>query len=457
MRLRFFLPDWEDRLDPDFDFTNDAYSKKHEENPYEHDIYAHQLFREAPYDGILFSLSVFRSKISLNHTGSGCMIRNRTKIKDYLKIPEDSGLEVMGDCGAFGYVQEEEPPRPFFEVENVARLYDQLGFDYGVSVDHLAVDHIFVRDKATKKRKKRKLRRREQEKRIRITLRNAEEFLSIWNREDFDYTPIGVAQGYDLDTYHDSVETLIDIGYAYIGLGGLVQRDTDFIIQILDEIQPLLQGTRVHLFGISRPESFEDFKRLGVSTLDSASYFRKAWLRSGQNYLSSDGKWFTAIRIPPASDPRILRNIDMSRHSPTQIHGLERQALQALADYDCGSVSLDDALDAIVSYDSLLLRGSEDGKNLRKKYRRTLERRPWEECGCNVCRQIGIHVVVFRGCNRNKRRGFHNVWTLRQRSINCGTKKKLKHSSSAATDVTQHNEVGSHALNDGRFPYALVL
>jgi hypothetical protein len=26
-----------------------------------------------------------------------------------------------------------------------------------------------------------------------------------------------------------------------------------------------------------------------------------------------------------------------------------------------------------------------------------------------VCRKLGIHVIMFRGAERNKRRGFHNL------------------------------------------------
>ena len=28
---------------------------------------------------------------------------------------------------------------------------------------------------------------------------------------------------------------------------------------------------------------------------------------------------------------------------------------------------------------------------------------------------IGVEVVIFRGNNRNRRRGFHNLWILRRR------------------------------------------
>ena len=151
--IRYFLPDWEDRLDPNFDFINDEYSEEHKTNPYENDVYAHQIFKEPPYDGILFSLSVFKSKISLNNNKGIYKIRNHTNIKDYLKIPKNSNLEVMGDCGAFGYVNEKEPPLPFYSVENVAKLYHELSFDYGVAPDHLVVDNITIKDEIGKKKK----------------------------------------------------------------------------------------------------------------------------------------------------------------------------------------------------------------------------------------------------------------------------------------------------------------
>ena len=40
----------------------------------------------------------------------------------------------MGDCGAFSYVREDNPP---YSVSQVVNFYDELGFDYGISVDHV--------------------------------------------------------------------------------------------------------------------------------------------------------------------------------------------------------------------------------------------------------------------------------------------------------------------------------
>lgn len=42
-------------------------------------------------------------------------------------------------------------------------------------------------------------------------------------------------------------------------------------------------------------------------------------------------------------------------------------------------------------------------------YRELLENRPWDDCDCEVCTDIGIDVAIFRGNNRNRRRGFHNT------------------------------------------------
>ena len=416
--LKYFLPDWEDRLDPNFDFTSDKYSQEHEENPYEHDVYVHQLFKNPPLDGLLFSLSVFQSKISLDTTNKKAYkIREHTNIKDYLKIPKDSSLETMGDCGAFGYVNEDSPPLPFYSVENVANLYEKLGFDYGVSVDHLATNYVLVKNPETGKREKRQLSLEEKKQRIKITLDNAYKFLRYHRKKGFKFKPIGVAQGYDIRTYWSSVESLIRMGYEYIGIGGLVQYQSCFIIGLLKAIQPLIKGKSVHLFGVLRPEFMKEFETLGVTSLDSTSFLRKAWLRSGQNYLGSNGEWYAAIRVPQSDNARLLNNATINGYSHEDLKELERKALKAVNEYDLGKIGLNEALATILKYDELLIRSS-DHDTMRKKYERTLREKPWKSCSCDMCKKLGIHIVIFRGCNRNKRRGFHNTWVFHQRLVN---------------------------------------
>lgn len=48
------------------------------------------------------------------------------------------------------------------------------------------------------------------------------------------------------------------------------------------------------------------------------------------------------------------------------------------------------------------------------EYRETLSARPWEACPCGICAKVAVQVV-FRGAERNRRRGFHNLWVLHQR------------------------------------------
>jgi hypothetical protein len=72
---------------------------------------------------------------------------------------------------------------------------------------------------------------------------------------------------------------------------------------------------------------------------------------------------------------------------------------------------MQEVLDVVIDYDERLTRSS-DVRSLRKKYERTLEDRPWQKCGCPFCRKTGNHVLIFRGSNRNKRRGAHNTLML---------------------------------------------
>jgi len=413
--LKYFLPDWEDRLDPYFNFDKDEYSAEHNRAPYQTDVYAHQMFSKLPYDGILLSLSIFQSKLALkNGINYKYTIRGHTNIKDYLKIPSNSKIEVMGDCGAFGYVKEIEPPEPFYNVKNIAFLYESLGFDYGVSVDHLVVDYVMVRNNVTGKKIKKEFTKLEKDNRIKITLENARKFLELHKKNNYHYIPIGVAQGYDLNTYKKSVKSLIKMGYSYIGIGGLVQYNSDFILDVLKEINPYISNVKLHLFGVLRPNYLKEFENLGVTSFDSASYLRKAWLRSGQNYLAPNGKWYAAIRVPQSSNVNLIKNGNINGYSKRDILKMEKAALTALINYDKGTSTIEEVLDVVIKYDNLLLRTSENLNEIKKRYIRTLEDKPWKSCKCDICKKIGIHVIIFRGCNRNKRRGFHNTWNFRE-------------------------------------------
>ncbi len=68
------------------------------------------------------------------------------------------------------------------------------------------------------------------------------------------------------------------MGYKNITMGGMVPLKTAQILETLEEIKPLLKSdTRVHLLGIARPESFSDFIKFGVTSIDSTTPLQQAF------------------------------------------------------------------------------------------------------------------------------------------------------------------------------------
>jgi hypothetical protein len=94
-----------------------------------------------------------------------------------------------------------------------------------------------------------------------------------------------------------------------------------------------------------------------------------------------------------------------------EVARLEQAALAALRAYDRAEATLQEAYAAAIAYAAL---SGKDTERVRKDYRQTLEDRPWQRCPCAICRAVRVEVIIFRGNNRNRRRGFHNTWQLYQ-------------------------------------------
>ena len=106
--------------------------------------------------------------------------------------------------------------------------------------------------------------------------------------------------------------------------------------------------------------------------------FRKAWLRSDQNYLGVDGKWYAAIRVPMTRDGRTRKRLNSLNIDITQMEKEERDVLRLLCKYDRDEVGINEVLDSVIHYDSYLSRSSEK-QSMESMYRRTLEERPWRK------------------------------------------------------------------------------
>lgn len=378
MALRYFIPDWDDRVDPGYDFQTDTHTPGR--NPYRDDRYAHEIYATPPYDGVLLSRAVIDAS-----PAKQTAILQAGSVHRYLRLPE--ACPVLGDCGAFSYWQADVPP---YTTAEILEYYQQLGFAIGVSIDHL----IFAELAA------------EQERRWQITIDNAEAFLKLHRSGGYRFEPVGVIQGWSAASYQRAARALMHMGYTHIAVGGLVRSPTPEIVRVLTAVREELRPhTQVHLFGVSRPEYVATFAALGVTSFDSASRLRRAWMDGRRNYFLGNNA-YAAIRIPEA---RVLAK--KHHHDETETCRLEQAALDALRAYN------DETLDYEATYAAVMAYAELSGRvhvHIRQDYRETLLARPWSYCQCQICRQLGIEVIIFRGNNRNRRRGFHNTWQLYQ-------------------------------------------
>jgi len=405
-RPLYFLPDWDDMLDVRYDFKRDRFSDRSKPARGEQ----HCIRVMAPdrmCDGILVSLA--------QHLGTKGSLRRFAPDDPATLAPKQIrqtfGLLpdqlAFGDCGAFSYIDQEEP---VISTEQAMSLYQLYGFDLGASVDHIPAP-VIERDGH-----RHELSDSERRRRIRMTRNNAIAFLELHRRRRCQFTPVGVIQALSPRGYATSLRMYYEMGYRHVALGGLVPKGDAEIVNILEAVgrarAELREAVWLHLFGVFRPRIQQRFRELGVSSFDSATYFRKAWLRSNQNYLATNGSWYAAIRVPVSDDPRTRKRLRRKGLSDDDLLALERDALRRLHAYDEGRCSLDKALEAVRSYDRCLRRADRGEEQLVAEYRRTLHDQPWKQCTCQVCQSAGIDVLIFRGYNRNKRRGAHNTLML---------------------------------------------
>ena len=94
-----------------------------------------------------------------------------------------------------------------------------------------------------------------------------------------------------------------------------------------------------------------------------------------------------------------------------KLASMEKRCLNAIKDCNIKQNTKKSVIESINEYGPLLERKSEDN-HFAEKHELLLKDRPWEKCNCPFCKSAGMHVVVFRGAARNKRRGLHNTWVF---------------------------------------------
>jgi hypothetical protein len=310
-------------------------------------------------------------------------------------------MATIGDCGAFNYVGEYEPP---YTVDEVIDFYDGCGFDAGVSVDHVILGYDRDATEATvdpawKARQA-------------ITLRLAEDFIGAMERRGSQVEPVASAQGWSPASFAESVRVLQELGFRRIGLGGMVPLRTPDILACLEAIEEIrLTEVELHLLGVSRVESMERFAEYGVASLDSTSPFKQAFMDDRDNYHTATGN-YVAIRVPQVDGNAPLKRAILAGHvSQRDALRTERECLQRLRMLDAGQVEVEDVVSVLDDYEKII--GVK--KSRLAEYRRTLQAAPWRSCPCGLCEHHGVEMIIFRGTERNKRRGFHNLSVLAAR------------------------------------------
>lgn len=394
--MKFYFPDSQDMVSPTYDFLRDEYSPLRVRQ--RDDLYAHEVLVESPYDGILVSKAIVDGSIS----GSGKYSEPqrarlyRLGVRKYFRLPDC--VETLGDNGAFNYIQEKVPP---VTVEETLDFYEGCGFDAGISVDHIIFGYEPQSGMETP--------HREWAERRLLTLRLAEDFFDAAARRSARLISVGAAQGWSPASYADSVKQLQTIGYNRIALGGMVPLKTPQIIECLTAIDQVRKpATQLHLLGITRVDSMADFAGFGVTSFDSTSALRQAFMDDRNNFHTVDGD-FSAIRVPQVEgNSHLKRNILAGVVSQRDAVATERECLRRLRSFDTGTTPIKDVLDVLGEYETI----TRSKKSYLAAYQRTLEATPWKNCDCRLCERHGIEIAIFRGTERNKRRGFHNMSVL---------------------------------------------
>lgn len=412
--MKFIFADSLDYVDPAFDFIADRSAA--ERQPYWDDAYPHEILGYAPYDGVLVSKGIVGDhRVKGKYTASQARRFELVGVRKFLRLdkPQFAHLDIFGDCGAFTYASEAKPP---YSPAEIVEFYDECGFTHGCSVDHIIFDfnpHDVAMGGDSSDAKDR----------FEITLENADNFRreAISNRANF--TPMGVVQGWSPGSMAEAARRLVSMGYDYLALGGMVPLKSPEIKLCLAAIREVVPAsTRLHILGFAKADDIDSFHSYDIASFDTTSPLLRAFKDAKQNYYlpGTDSKlrYFTSIRVPQAiENPRLQRSVKRGTFQSEDLIAMESAALKTLRAYDRGEANLEETLHHIMVYSAPLVEEKpyEDCSEtvgmikLAERYRETLVAKPWKECSCAICAHAAVDVIIFRGSNRNKRRGIHNL------------------------------------------------
>lgn len=218
--------------------------------------------------------------------------------RNYFRIPQN--IPTICDSGAIQWKCYKEPP---ISPRELLDFYVRCKFETGVSLDHYSRPgkvsgevngekvSVIITDK-------------EAERRQALTIKFARETMGLLDSKRYQKLKIyGSVQGWDIQSYLNCVREYLKIGYRRVAVGGLAfVGSTDTIREVLQTIMSEVRKFNarvkkpvesVHILGVAREVLISPFMRdLRISSFDSASWHRRAWLR-GSYLFYQDGKMET--------------------------------------------------------------------------------------------------------------------------------------------------------------------
>jgi hypothetical protein len=188
----------------------------------------------------------------------------------YLPVPFGlPDLPMIGDCGAWSYKNEIQPKlrknivTPEWTLEQY-KQYFKSG-DLVVAPDHMLIpgEGIDLDDRRS------------------FNIESARSFLPI--AKDAGFLPMATVHGMDMEERLINVGRLYEIGYNHFSLGGMAARASqkkivlESIQAISDKIRSILPDAWIHVLGLSSPDYFAAFNRIGIDSCDGSSHFKQAF------------------------------------------------------------------------------------------------------------------------------------------------------------------------------------
>lgn len=404
-KVKFYFPDSHDYVDPTFDFESET-SNEHRVIQRD-DKYAHEIFSTPVYDGILVSKAIVDGLTGVKGRYSVAQRQRffREGIYKFFRLPKS--YTTIGDCGAFSYSNHEVPP---YTIEDVTEFYVNSGFTYGISLDHIIFEFENLKAKESKLSAEQLS---ECKRRKDLTLDLANDFYR--KSKGLSYNAYGVAHGWSPESYADSVSKLQLMGYKRIAIGGMIPLKTPDILSILEKANEIRKSdTQFHLLGINRLNHIQEFFSLGVTSFDSTAPLMQGLKDDKFNY-HTHGDNYTSISVPQVEANNSMRKLVASGAiDHDEARRLEKACLEALINFDKGLIEQETVLNILCEYEKLY----NSHKSRREAMSQALTDKPWKKCPCDVCKGIGIHVMLKRGAARNRRRGFHNLFIAYQKLQN---------------------------------------